>query len=84
MKKMTSLGIRNFDLLYNCKNVDEVDKALNKFDIPKDPVKRKDFLHQFMGITQVFACGSSTPDEDYYVARQELIFINEQKNSESE
>lgn len=83
MKDMTSLGVLNSDLLYNCKSVDAVRKALDELNVPKDPVKRKNFLNQFMGVTRTFGCGKSTPDEDYYVACQELVFINDQRESEN-
>jgi len=80
MKEKLDLGIRDADTLHVCTTVDEVGKALDALGIPDCPLKREAFLNQFMGVTRTFGCGKTTPDEDYYIACQELVFMNELRN----
>jgi hypothetical protein len=78
---MAEIEIRNYDELYRCESVEQVHLTLNSLNVPSDSAKREVFLKQFMGITKSFGCGESNSDEDYAVAREELVFMNEQRKS---
>lgn len=81
MFNMKSLGIRSYDSLYECDTVKKVKSELDKLGIPPEPEKRIKFLKQFMGVEESFKCGESPAEEDYYVACEDLIFINKQRNA---
>lgn len=74
-------SLRSYDLLYDCNDVSEVDSILDDLEIPTGDKNRKIFLNQFMGITQSLACGQLTIEEEYTIAKEELVFMNAQRKN---
>ena len=62
------------NLLRDCNDVNNVDGILTDMRIPSAKNARIKFLYQFMGIKDVFCCGTLSEDEEYDTAKAELVY----------
>ena len=79
-------GANIFATLYSCMDYIEIDNILDSLNIDKDIVMRIAYLHKFMGTTQIFVCGDARGvnlEEEYYIAKFQLIALNKIKNVET-
>ena len=63
----------NGNALRECNDVSKIDDILDDMNIVKSRRTRINFLHQFMGVKESFSCGVLTEEEEYAIAKEELV-----------
>ena len=64
--------------LTTCRTTKQVHDVLTGLGVPDDPTKRLKYLRDFMGVVQSFASGKPfTIEEEYELAKQQLVLLNE-------
>ena len=64
------------DKLRQCDDVSKVDSILDGMGISPKKEERINFIEKFIGVTNTFSDGVANVDEDYAVAKEELVFHN--------
>ncbi len=79
------MNVYPIDDLDKCRDLESIDNVFSGMQGAEDLETRIMILHMHMGITQHFTCSGDkdgpTLEQEYSCAKQQLIIINENKNS---